>query len=650
MSSKFKRISILLLALVALVSVMALSVFAAEETYVYKKTLYKGNGELVYSWDSAEEAFNVPIDSSVTFDFTGSVGRYDTEARYNLEVCDYDTGAVVCSYKGEKDWGGLVSEKPVFDLAAGTYIWRVTPGKVGLGLTYNLKITCSRVFTTSDPYYYFSSVKDGPVYKDKPVQLKLNVLPKSAKISKITWSSSPKSVATVNSKGKVTVKKSGFFTVTAKVGNQKTSVFLEGVAPKYSKLKNFSLYQGMTERLKIDVTPADYPVKSIKWKSSNKSVATVSAKGLVTAKKPGKTTITATINGQKISCKLTVKAPKINTAKKTIYVKETYLLEVLGGTGKTTWKSSDKSIATVNSKGKVTAKKPGKTTITAKKNGKTYKSTITVKWPPENGITEIKNIDLSNSIHGESYEFTLKGKTTITISGKVNAGTDSLYVVLYHDGYQKWSKFIYQEDGKVTHKVTLEAGDCRLYYSTESDAELTLKTVTKPQIVSTTGTNKVGKGYTMKMSLVGNKHSGTWSSSNKKIATVNSKGVISAKKKGTCKIYCTLKDGKKLSYTIKVVDPVTVEPVRVYDTSILNECDIRFTNYTNKTIEYVDFNIRQYNYKGKKVSGPYSYYYCDDKIKPGESLTLEYWIADEAKTISTYIKKVKFPAGTTWKP
>lgn len=60
--------------------------------------------------------------------------------------------------------------------------------------------------------------------------------------------------------------------------------------------------------------------KSIKWKSSNSSIASVSSKGKVTGKKAGKATITARANGVKATCKITVKNPtiKLNKTKATI--------------------------------------------------------------------------------------------------------------------------------------------------------------------------------------------------------------------------------------------------------------------------------------------------------------------------------------------
>ena len=57
-------------------------------------------------------------------------------------------------------------------------------------------------------------------------------------------------------------------------------------------------------QLKLSVSTKS---KKVKWSSSNKKVATVSKKGMVTAKKPGKVTITAKVGKKKLKCRITVK-------------------------------------------------------------------------------------------------------------------------------------------------------------------------------------------------------------------------------------------------------------------------------------------------------------------------------------------------------
>ena len=70
---------------------------------------------------------------------------------------------------------------------------------------------------------------------------------------------------------------------------------------------------------------------------------------------------------------------KINKKSKTIYEGNTYTLKVTGTKKKVKWSSSNKSVATVSSKGKVTAKKNGTATITAKVGNKKLTSKIKVK-------------------------------------------------------------------------------------------------------------------------------------------------------------------------------------------------------------------------------------------------------------------------------
>lgn len=81
---------------------------------------------------------------------------------------------------------------------------------------------------------------------------------------------------------------------------------------------------------------------------------------------------------------LPVSAASISKKKVTICTGQTIQLKVNGVKKKARWTSSNKSVATVTSKGKVTAKKKGKAVITARIGNKKYKCTITVKVKKDN--------------------------------------------------------------------------------------------------------------------------------------------------------------------------------------------------------------------------------------------------------------------------
>ena len=115
------------------------------------------------------------------------------------------------------------------------------------------------------------------------------------------------------------------------------------------------------------------------WKSANKKIATVK-KGKITAKKAGKTTITAKVGSKTLKCKVTVENPSLSA--KTLTLKEgdsgTLKLKNLKTKLKVTWSSGNKKVAAVKN-GKVTAKSPGSTVITAKVLGKKFTCKVTVE-------------------------------------------------------------------------------------------------------------------------------------------------------------------------------------------------------------------------------------------------------------------------------
>ena len=145
-------------------------------------------------------------------------------------------------------------------------------------------------------------------------------------------------------------------------------------APKTVTLNyNSSLY--VKETYKIDIATDE----DVTATSSNNKVATVNSYGKLTAKKVGKATITVKTGSVIAKYKITVKNPMLNAASKTLKKGKSFSLKVTGAVGSVKYSTNKKSVAAVNSKGKVTAKKAGKATITVKANGVALTCKITVK-------------------------------------------------------------------------------------------------------------------------------------------------------------------------------------------------------------------------------------------------------------------------------
>lgn len=147
---------------------------------------------------------------------------------------------------------------------------------------------------------------------------------------------------------------------------------VEATSLKLSKNK-VTLSLGETFTLKVNGTK-----KKVTWTSSNKAIATVNRNGKVIAKKAGSAVITAKVNKKKFNCKITVKEPSISRKTISLKVGSSATLKMNGAKVKVTWSTSNKSVATVNSSGKVVAKKAGKAVITATVAGRKYKCTVTV--------------------------------------------------------------------------------------------------------------------------------------------------------------------------------------------------------------------------------------------------------------------------------
>ena len=213
----------------------------------------------------------------------------------------------------------------------------------------------------------------GTLYVDGTVKITV----KTNASGKVTWKSSNTGVATVTN-GVVTGKKAGTATITASISG-KTATYKVTVKDRGISARVDQVYVGKKATVKVTA----YGVSgTAKFKSSNTKVATVNSKGVITGKKAGTTKITVTVGKYKKDLTVKVKKPSFSLVKSSANLKKGKKVTIkvkAAPASKVTYKSSNTKVATVNSKGVVTAKKKGTAKITVKCNGITKTFKVTVK-------------------------------------------------------------------------------------------------------------------------------------------------------------------------------------------------------------------------------------------------------------------------------
>ena len=247
------------------------------------------------------------------------------------------------------------------------------------------------------------------------LSLEATVSPSNATYDEIIWTSTMPKVASVTNSGLVSALSEGNTTITAMAGGKTAScsitvkngsVAVESVELNKTEL---TLVEGNTETLTATVKPDDATDKSVSWKSSDNSIATVDNKGKVTAVSAGEATITATAGEKSASCKVVVQkkdipVTSISLNEESIELQEgktaTLTATVLpdDATDKTvTWKSSKPSVATVEN-GVITALAVGETTISASAGDKTATCKVTVKPKAVASSLEFSTSSLNGNI------------------------------------------------------------------------------------------------------------------------------------------------------------------------------------------------------------------------------------------------------------
>ena len=150
-----------------------------------------------------------------------------------------------------------------------------------------------------------------------------------------------------------------------------------------------NLLIGQTDTLVVTITPADTEVTVAIWESNNTKVAKVDTNGVVTARAAGEAIITLTTNIGSAQCVVTVVEGQLIISSEALEcnVFETYQLTITTpehkANAKVTWKSSNSAVASVDTKGNVTALSAGNAVISASVSGcSKAQCTVSVKEVP----------------------------------------------------------------------------------------------------------------------------------------------------------------------------------------------------------------------------------------------------------------------------
>ena len=265
---------------------------------------------------------------------------------------------------------------------------------------------------------------------------------------------------------------------------------------------------------------------------------------------------------------------------------------------------------------------------------------------------KVKSVAVTNL---PAKQLTLKKGKSFTLKTKVSvSGKKVSKAVTYKTSNKKVATV--NAKGKITAK---KKGTATITIYSKTDKKKTCKIkvtvgtpVTKVKLNKTKANLNVGKSLTLKTTLSPKKPSNKgiiWKSSNTKIATVTSKGVVKAKKAGTVKITATAKDGSGKKATCKVTvkkaaivkpdNPAPVIPLSIQSMKIVQDdmMEVTFTKATALTA--ADFNVWAKRYE----NADYLKKYTVSQVTTTDSITYKVYITGDMVFGKGLYIKVEIP-------
>lgn len=506
------------------------------------------------------------------------------------------------------------SDPEVARVASNGYVTAMKKGTaiITCYLADDLFAMCSITVKQNVTNVELSVEKNTLIVGDK-IQAVAKVTPEDADNTTLKWSSSDESVATVDQNGNITAVDKGYAMITAAATDGSERYRAVGIQVRKLvadvKLEKNELvtYVGRATSMEVSVTPEDASDRSLIWESSDTETATVSGGPTmvsVRGVKPGEVTITAkTKDGSDIvrSFKVVVrqqitgitfaepqKTVKVGTQFKCDYT----VLPENADSLDIDWSSTDPSVATVSKDGTVSAIGRGMVVISA---------------VPSDGVGTRASFTLN--VNQPVTKITLNS-TKVTLS---KGGTYSLAANVFPDNANNTSVTWKTSNSKVatvtngfvtavakgTAVITCKANDgsgkyVRCTVSVVQPATSLRLSVTKKTMVK-------GTSYTLKATVgptTASNKKVTWTSSNKRIATVSATGVVKAVRPGTAVITCKTADGTGIIATCTITSVIRVSKIKLNKTAAVikkgGRVALRATvtpaNASNKAVTWTSSN------------------------------------------------------------
>lgn len=444
-----------------------------------------------------------------------------------------------------------------------------------------------------------------------------SVIPSTATNKAVTWSSSVPSVATVSKTGVINALREGSTVITVKT--QEGGFTASCTVTVYGKIpvKGISLDRrsvtvsiGVIDQLVATISPANASEKGVVWSCDNSKVLAIDQKGRFKGLKAGTAVLTATsVDGNFTSqCKITVTQPVTGVRITTTDVKLaigkskalTWTVFPEDATDKSVrWTSSNSSVAEVTQAGIVNAKKAGVTVISVTTVDGEYTSTCNFTvYVPVTGVSIVKNAqgvtDFSVA-KGESFLLSADVKPSNATNKSVSWVSSNTSIATVNESGQVTGV------GKGSANITCTTVDgayratcvVKVIQPVES-IKLDVSSVSLEVGKSKTITAKVSPSTASYLTV-------KWTSSNPKIATVDSNGVVKGVSAGTVTVTAQSVDtaGVKATCKVTIIQPVTGIKlnrtsgyVRIGEVGVL-KATVLPTNATNQKVTWTSSDVKK---------------------------------------------------------